>query len=139
MTPISTTAMPHLLVVEDDRDLREVLSESLRFEGYEVEEAADGVDALARLQEGVRPTLIILDLIMPRMDGRQLLAAMQRDEALAGIPVVLVTGTPPLDLRGDVHAILKKPVGMDELLACIRRVAPCIATTGAVRNRTALP
>jgi CheY-like chemotaxis protein len=117
-----------LLVVEDDRDLREVLSESLRFEGFEVTEAADGADALALLQGGIRPGLIILDLVMPRMDGRQLLAAMRSDDALAAIPVALVTGTPSRDLRGEVHAILKKPVGIEDLLACIRT---CIDAEGA--------
>jgi len=84
-------------------------------------EALDGADALARLQGGARPALVILDLVMPRLDGRQLLAAMRGDHALAAIPVVLVTGTPPLDLKGQVDAILKKPIGIEDLLACIRR------------------
>lgn len=117
-----------LLVVEDDRDLREVLSESLRLEGYDVMEAVDGADALERLLGGASPALVILDLIMPRMDGRQLLAAMRADGALAEIPVVLVTGTPPRDLVGEVQAMLKKPVGIEELLASIRT---CINAGGA--------
>lgn len=126
-----------LLVVEDDRDLREVLAESLRLEGYEVVEATDGADALERLRGGVDPMLVILDLVMPRMDGRQLLAAMRADPALAAIPVVLVTGTPPRDLKGQVDAILKKPVGIADLLACIRRRegagAPAMGKTNVAR------
>lgn len=109
-----------LLVVEDDRDLREVIADSLRIEGYDVVEAEDGADALVRLRGGVCPALVLLDLIMPHMDGRQLLSEMRRDSALAGIPVVLVTGTPPQDLRGEVFATLKKPVGVDDLLRCIQ-------------------
>lgn len=112
-----------LLVVEDDRDLREVLSDSLRLEGFDVLEAVDGLDALEQLRRGVRPALVFLDLVMPRMDGRQLLGAMRAEGALADIPVVLVTGTPPRELQGEVRAILKKPVGVDELVACARRYA----------------
>lgn len=119
MIPHFSAAVVRLLVVEDDRDLREVLSEALRLEGYDVREAVDGEDAFARLQGGPRPAIIILDLIMPRMDGRQLIAAMRGDSNLAGIPVVLVTGTPPPDLRKEVRAVLKKPIAIDELLACI--------------------
>lgn len=117
-----------ILVVEDDRDLREVLSESLRFEGYDVLEAVDGADALARFHDGVRPAVMLLDLIMPRMDGRQLLAAMRDDGALSAIPVVLVTGTPPQDLKGRVRAIMKKPIGIADLLACIEA---CTGPPGA--------
>ena len=92
MSTIGASAAAGVLVVEDDGDLREALAECLRFEGYDVVEAVDGADALARLRRGARPALIILDLVMPRMDGRQLLAAMRVDADLAGIPVVLATG-----------------------------------------------
>jgi CheY-like chemotaxis protein len=121
MSAIGASAAARVLLVEDDDDLREVLAECLRFEGYEVEEAADGADALARLQVGARPALVLLDLVMPRMDGRQLLAAMRVDADLADIPVVLATGTPPQDLGQEVQQILPKPIGIDDLLACVRR------------------
>lgn len=120
MIATSAAAGP-VLVVEDDRDLREVLAESLLLEGYAVEGAADGAEALAYLQAGARPALIILDLVMPRMDGRQLVAAMGERPDLGAIPVVLATGTPPADMKGKVLAILKKPVGIDDLLPFVRR------------------
>ncbi|HSD21582.1 MAG TPA: response regulator [Anaeromyxobacter sp.] len=120
MSAIGASAAAGVLVVEDDGDLREALAECLRFEGYDVVEAVDGADALARLQRGARPALIILDLVMPRMDGRQLLAAMRVDADLAGIPVVLATGTRPQDLSQEVQVLLK-PIGLDDLLACVRR------------------
>jgi CheY-like chemotaxis protein len=63
---------------------------------------------------------VLLELVVPRMDGRQLLGAMRGDGALAAIPVVLVTGTPPSDLRAEVRAALKNPVWIDDLLACVR-------------------
>ena len=121
MNETGESELTRILVVEDDPDLREVLSESLRFEGYHVFEAGDGADALDRLHCGARPAIILLDLIMPRMDGRQFLAAIRRDVELAAIPVVLVTGTPPQDLVGKVAEIMKKPVGIEDLVACIRR------------------
>lgn len=121
MSTIGASAAAGVLVVEDDGDLREALAECLRFEGYDVVEAVDGADALARLQRGARPALIILDLVMPRMDGRQLLAAMRVDADLAGIPVVLATGTRPQDLSQEVQQVLLKPIGVDDLLACVRR------------------
>ncbi len=110
-----------VLVVEDDPELRELLALSLRLESYHVFEARDGLDALDRLRCGARPAVILLDLIMPRMDGRQFLTAMRREDEFAAIPVVLVTGTPPPDLVGKVAEIMKKPVGIEELVACIRR------------------
>jgi CheY-like chemotaxis protein len=88
-----------VLIVEDDGDLRGALAECLRLEGYCVAEASDGADALACLRDGARPALILLDLIMPRMDGRQFLGAVREEGGLARIPVVLVTGTPPQDLE----------------------------------------
>ena len=121
MTALAASDAAPVLVVEDDRDLREVLAESLQLEGYEVVEAVDGLDALERLRAGVRPALVVLDLVMPRMDGRQFLVALRADHALADLPVVLVTGTPPRDLAGQVQGLLKKPIGTAELLAAIAR------------------
>lgn len=100
-----------------------MLAEALRFEGHDVVEAFDVADALEQLRRGVRPDLIFLDLVMPRMDGRQFLAEVHDDRELADLPVVLLTGTPPSDLSGAVSAILKKPVGIDDLLDCVRRCA----------------
>lgn len=121
MSERAASATAGVLVVEDDRDLREVLAESLQLEGYQVDGAADGADALERLRGGARPGLVILDLVMPRMDGRQLVQAMSEDPCLAAIPVVLTTGTPPRDMKDKVLAILKKPIGIDDLLPFVQR------------------
>lgn len=134
MTALPASAAAPILVVEDDRDLREVLAESLQLEGFEVVEAVDGMDALERLRAGVRPALVVLDLVMPRMDGRQFLAALRADRALADLPVVLVTGTPPRDLGGQVQGMLKKPIGTADLLAAIAR-----CSCGSASSRPARP
>ncbi len=121
MSTASGNAGADVLLVEDDADLREVLAECLRLEGYTVAETFDGVDALALLHSGARPALILLDLVMPRMDGRQFLRAIREEVDLARIPVVLVTGTPPQDLSEQVTAILKKPFATNGLLGYVRR------------------
>jgi two-component system, chemotaxis family, chemotaxis protein CheY len=142
VSPARAGAARGVLVVEDDDDLREVLAEALRLAGYQVDDARDGADALDRLRSGARPALVILDLVMPRMDGRQLLAAMGEDPDLAAIPVVLATGTPPRDLLGKVLAILKKPVGFDDLKPFLQRFCDAPgqgagASAGEPRSRAA--
>lgn len=114
-----------ILVVEDDLDIRSILSQLLMFEGYDVEEAADGAEALALLRRGQPPALILLDLMMPVMDGWQLRAELQRDPALASIPVVIVSA----DVRAEQEAsrlrvagLLKKPLQIEPLLELVHRI-----------------
>jgi CheY-like chemotaxis protein len=113
-----------VLVVDDDDDIREAVVEILRLKGYRVAGAVDGTDALARLRAGVRPSLILLDLMMPRMDGWQFRGEQSRDPALAGIPVVVFSGDGLLDesLAELVPAAwLRKPLELGELLATVAR------------------
>ncbi|WP_433934280.1 response regulator [Sorangium cellulosum] len=114
-----------ILVVEDDLDIRSILSQLLMFEGYDVEEAADGAEALALLRRDQAPALILLDLMMPVMDGWQLRAELQRDPALASIPVVIVSA----DVRAEQEAsrlrvagLLKKPLQIEPLLELVHRI-----------------
>jgi len=82
---------PHLLVVDDDTDIRESVIEILEGEGFTVAGAVHGADGLAQARER-RPDLIVLDMMMPVMDGREFLAALRSDPALATIPVVTMAG-----------------------------------------------
>lgn len=66
---------PLILLVEDDVAIREAVSECLSAEGYRVDAASDGAEALARLADGERPALLVLDLVMPVMNGAELVAA----------------------------------------------------------------
>jgi CheY-like chemotaxis protein len=108
------------MIVEDDYDTREMLGRFLELEGFEVRSAANGDLALQALQ-GCRPCVIILDLMMPVMNGWQFREAQQRDPALATIPVVVITAAgprqeiPPISANG----WLSKPVDFDRLLATI--------------------
>src|SRR5262245_59046120 len=81
-----------ILVVDDDRDIREVLALLLESEGHDVEVAADGADALEKLRRGLCPAVVLLDMMMPRLDGEGLVRAMRADPHLASLPFIIVTG-----------------------------------------------
>jgi CheY-like chemotaxis protein len=83
-----------VLLVEDDDDIRDVVAELLRDEGYIVHEVADGEEALAYLyQEGRDPCLILLDLMMPRVDGWQVLSRLRAQDRLIALPVVVMSAS----------------------------------------------
>jgi CheY-like chemotaxis protein len=113
-----------ILIVDDDADIRMALSEVLEMSGYLSMEAGDGRDALTLLTGGLRPSLILLDLMMPVMNGWDFLASVAKDEELTGIPIVAVTGysgmvrnEPP---PGTV-ALLSKPIDLSRLEAILGR------------------
>lgn len=108
-----------VLVVEDDERIRETLTELLEIEGYAVSAAANGQEALDRLEHG-RPDLILLDMLMPTMDGAEFLAAMRHDDALASIPVTVLSASRYDPALHDAPC-LRKPVDLDELLDHVRR------------------
>jgi CheY-like chemotaxis protein len=106
-----------ILVVEDDPDIRETLSEALGFEGYEVTAASNGREALDALRRGPRADVILLDLMMPVMSGWEFRRVQLDDPALAGIPVVVVSASAPGNARPD--RLLPKPFDIDDLLAVV--------------------
>jgi CheY-like chemotaxis protein len=114
-----------VLVVEDDYAIRETLRELLEDEGYRVMWASNGKEALARLHERA-PRVILLDLMMPVMDGWEFRDAQQRDPALANIPVVVISADHGLDHKVSglgVDGWLAKPFELDALLATVDRYA----------------
>jgi len=118
------TSGPTILVVDDDPDVRSTLAEILAEEGYRVMEAASGREALAYLQTSAPPALILLDLMMPDMDGWQFREEQQADPRLAAIPVVVVSAfIDDAEKVASLGAIqcLRKPVALDVLLETIER------------------
>lgn len=118
-----------ILLVDDDKDLREVLSEALELEGYAVTSAENGLEALKHLRSTVaalpQPCLILLDLMMPVMDGRAFRDELLKDPKLMGIPVVLITaGGHQLASTVVANGILHKPLRMETLLKVIRDCCP---------------
>jgi signal transduction histidine kinase len=111
-----------ILIVEDDTDIRETLSGLLRGEGYDVGTCANGREALDRLRAGPEPDVILLDLMMPVMDGWQFRVQQKSDPRLASIPVLAISAdATPKAAAIDADAYLKKPVDYDTLLATIER------------------
>lgn len=113
-----------ILIVEDDADIREVLVQVLEFEGYQVVSAENGREALDRLNIGEPPGLILLDLMMPVMDGWRFRDAQLQDPKLAGIPVVVLSADGNLQQKASIiHAAgyLKKPVELETLLNTVGR------------------
>jgi DNA-binding response OmpR family regulator len=117
-----SAALRSVLVVEDDRDLREALADLLRLEGgYAVSEAENGIDALLFLRTAPVPDLVILDLDLPLMDGEELLAQIGADPTLARLPVVIVSSRETIRLAAD--AVFHKPCHPEALLAALRRLS----------------
>ncbi len=109
-----------VFIVEDDPDTREMLGHFLRLEGYQVETAANGRQALEQLESGRGAGVIVLDLMMPVMDGWQFRREQVRRAAIADIPVIVVSAAGRERLTQiDADAYLSKPVDLDELLTCV--------------------
>ncbi len=115
-----------ILLVEDDPALRCALSELLREHGYEVACATDGRDALAQLGTRPAPSVILLDLAMPVMDGWAFRAEQRRDPRLAAIPTIVISASLAADPRGleelEPAATLAKPFEFERLIATVRRL-----------------
>lgn len=109
-----------ILIVDDDADIRAVLSEFLEYEGYAVATAAHGREALDFLRAHALPSAVLLDLMMPTMDGFQFREEQKRDPAIASVPVVLMTARGALAPGAiDVGHILAKPLDLDALTAAL--------------------
>ena len=112
----------HILVVDDDCDIRELVAELLIEAGYAVNTAAHGVEALETLNRQPGGTdLILLDLMMPVMNGWQFLTRKRDDDAIKNIPVLVVTANPNEEVRRLDHVVglLSKPISFDGLLAYV--------------------
>ncbi|HEX8113120.1 MAG TPA: response regulator [Kofleriaceae bacterium] len=108
-----------VLVVEDDLDIREVMRMVLEASGYQVLEAGDGAEAL-EVARAHRPRIILLDLMMPGMDGFQFRESQLQDPAIASIPVVIVSGggaVPQKAAELGAAGYLVKPTDVQRLLA----------------------
>jgi CheY-like chemotaxis protein len=116
---------PTVFIVEDDVDTREMLGRFLELEGFDVETAENGRQALDRLDGGRRPCVILLDLMMPVMDGWQFRREQIQRAHLANIPVIVVSAAGRERIEKiDANAYLCKPVDLEELLATIGTYCP---------------
>src|SRR5262245_3958654 len=111
-----------ILLVEDDHDIRDALGQILEEEGYRVYGAGNGREALDFLASSPVPSLILLDLMMPVMNGWQFREEQLKDKRLAPVPVIVISADPNLQPKAstlNAAAILRKPIALDDLLSAL--------------------
>jgi CheY-like chemotaxis protein len=114
-----------VLVVEDERTIRQSIAGYLGDAGYTVDEAGNGTEALARMEAAI-PDVVVLDLLMPVMGGRDFMQACREQPRLAAVPVILLSAAHDLTQATEQlqpRASLAKPIDLDVLLAIVDRVA----------------
>ena len=116
-----TKKTPRIFIVDDDEALLDALGGLLDSEGYEVETARNGKEAMEKLATSPQPGLILLDLKMPVMDGWQFLAARSAESVAPRVPIVLLSGLPFIPNAPGVADFLTKPIDSSRLLACVQR------------------
>lgn len=116
----------YILIVDDDEDIREIVGLALEASGWAVRRAGDGIEALEQIRRHGAPALIYLDVMMPRLDGIAFARQVQRAEALAAVPIVLMSGDVGAQQvareLGTARCLLK-PVELDALLEPAARFA----------------
>jgi DNA-binding response OmpR family regulator len=112
--------MPRILLVDDDPAILRLLDVNFRMEGFEVEAASHGEEALASAARDA-PDVVVLDLMMPGMDGREILRRLREDPATSGVPVVFLTARGRDDAAAsDAERYIQKPFDTVELVATVR-------------------
>jgi two-component system response regulator CpxR len=111
-----------ILIVDDDVDIREVLAEALEDHGFDVVTAADGLEALTLLRSmAAPPSVILLDLMMPVMNGYEFLEERRKDAVLASIPVAIITAGHGVDRDRlqNIASIIPKPLNLPKLVGVL--------------------
>ena len=123
-----------VLIVEDDVDIREAMQEILEAEGYRACSAANGAEALRLLDRVHKPGLVLLDLMMPVMDGHAFLEVFRSNPKFADVPVVVVSAG--IIVAPSINGFIKKPFDSDQLL---RAVSKHFRPNGVTNGRDAHP
>ena len=122
---------PKILIVEDDADARRLYAIGLNQLGFEVKLAANGAEAVERITSGEKPDVILLDWLMPLMDGSEVMARLGMNSETASIPVIVISGQlSPENLDGRIQCWMTKPVSLERLVAELhkpRRRSPVAA------------
>ncbi len=114
-----------ILVIDDDYDIRDILGLVLEAEGHVVATAGDGLAGLDQLRAGARPSLILLDMMMPRHDGEGFPPGMRSDPNTAGIPFIIITGHPAARQKAaelGAAGCLVKPIELPALLKAVNAI-----------------
>ncbi len=125
-------AVPRILVVDDDPLIRRTVAELLLDEGYAVDQAGDGAEALGLMRD-IAPNAIVLDLMMPVLDGWQFVDRIRGVPEYRDVPIVVMSATHRLHESAErlhamgVRAVVAKPFDVDALIAIVQRYAPLAA------------
>ena len=125
--------MARILLVDDDDDIRTTVSAALAAAGHEMGEARNGRHALQLLAQGPLPSLIILDILMPIMDGFEFLDLMSHDPRISDIPVLAITAHARLASIPQVVSVLRKPFDLQRLLATVTSIGSLAGPATAPR------
>jgi CheY-like chemotaxis protein len=118
---MGTACKPKVLLVEDNADVRRLYAIGLNQRGFEVKLAANGAEAVDRVATE-RPDFILLDWMMPLMDGREVVERLDHEEMTTGVEIIVISGQPaPTELPSHVRSWLTKPLTVDELVSEIGR------------------
>jgi len=120
---MTTPPLGPILIVDDEPVILEMLCDVLAEEGFEVITARDGRAALALLQQ-TTVVLVLMDFMMPHMDGIELAEALRRDRRTAAIPLVLMTAVTLPRVTTPFVAVLRKPFALDKLVRLVRQFGP---------------
>lgn len=113
---------PKILIVEDDADARRLYAIGLNQRGFEVKLAANGAEAVERITSGEKPDVILLDWLMPLMDGREVLDRLAGARETAVIPIIVISGqVAPERLDSRIQCWFTKPVSLEQLISEIER------------------
>ena len=126
-----------VLVIEDDEGVRDSIAGLLRDEGYHVETAGDGAEALAKLTREPLPSLIVLDLMMPGMPGEEFRAHQLADPKWAEIPVIVISARPDLPRRAQMlkaDDYLVKPMSFEALIHAVQNRAITVASSTGIER-----
>ncbi|MEO5968411.1 MAG: response regulator [Bdellovibrionia bacterium] len=110
-----------LLVIEDDETIRELLKTALEFEGHEVFDASNGAEGIRMLSKMPVPCLILLDLMMPVMDGWEFVERLSKDRVYSNIPVIVITAFCDIGRPIRAKEVVKKPIDLDYLFKVVRQ------------------
>ena len=112
----------HILVVDDDPALQDALKDALEDAGFSVSLAGNGIEAISALRQGLRPVAVLLDYMMPMMDGSSFAAEVAKDPSLRALPIILLTADARAKEKAEklgLKSYLRKPVKIDQLLSVI--------------------
>jgi CheY-like chemotaxis protein len=127
-----------ILVVDDDPDTCQAMADLLGAHGYRAFKARDGQEALRKLRSRKKPCLLLLDLMMPRMTGWELLELHRENARLSSVPLVLVTGWTDTDIA-QAKAMIPKPLDPDRLLRTLRRILAAESNSKGAKRKRARP